>query len=250
MLIVLFVLAAVAGIGVTAFQGLNTETHGATGAAMISRLDNAMRTEQVRQGAVGAPGFDTLVDTNGDIAAYLMGGGWSGRLSVLDLSGSANASSPDGTVSLPVSRVVTALQNAGITQVYPMVPSVAAVGADATFENTDPTEVDIDQANVALLTDEEGTDLNLDPSGIYVVFGLGEDCLLAGDGGVLSEAPVFMPRVGSAREVYANLMVIYRIPANGTNPVAQYVGTGMPMMSGLLSATHHLQVYHEGRDGE
>ena len=248
LVVVLFVLTALAGVGVMAMQGTSTTTHGATGATMISRLDNAMRTEEARRGAVGAPGFDTLIDTNGDVAVYLMGS--STWLTPLDLAGSTDATRLDGsTTSITPARVQQALENVGITDVYPMVPDASVPTADATFDNV-AASTPIANATVALLTEETGTDLNLDPAGVYVVFGLGQDSDLTGDGGVLSEAPVFMPRVGSSLDKYSNLMVIYRIPQTGMNPVAQYVGAGMQMMSGILSATHHVKVYHEGRDGE
>lgn len=251
LVVVLFVLTALAGVGVTAMQGMSTTTHGATDATMIARLDNAMRTEEARQGAVGAPGFDTLIDTNGDVADYLMGS--SSWLTPLTLDNTATTVTPlgGGSTSVTAVGVETALQNAGITEVYSMIPDASVATADATFDNVD-TSVDIafGSATVALLTEETGTDLNLDPASVYVVFGLGKDCDLTGDGGVLSEAPVFMPRVGSSRDKYSNLMVIYRIPETGMNPDAQYVGAGMPMMSGILNATHHVKVYHEGRDGE
>ena len=82
LVVVLSILAAIAGLVVPTLTEFTGETHGATGAASISRLDNAMRVEAASRGSVGDIGFDSLVTSaGGEVVPYLMGGGmWNGRL--------------------------------------------------------------------------------------------------------------------------------------------------------------------------
>ena len=257
LVVVLSILAAVAGLIVPALTDFTGETHGATGAATITRLDSAMRVEAASRGSVGDVGFDSLVTSaGGDVVPYLMGGNmWASRLTVTDLS-SGTSTSLDGTVTIDNTRIAQALVNAGITEVMDMVPSVdLANSQDATFANTDGTipitfSSGAATGTVAVLTDPgpDPTDLSLKPDGVYVVFGFGDDSQLQGR--VVAEASVFMPRNGSSQEAYSNLLVLYEIPAIGNNPIAKYAGTGMPMMNGILGSAHHIQVYHQARDSK
>jgi type II secretory pathway pseudopilin PulG len=257
-LVVVLILAALAGVLIPVLTNMTTRAHGSSGSANIAEIAKAVQTHQALYNA-SPNGFDSLLEGDGtaaptdivtDVALNPLGGG---DLIFADLG--TPPAGIDGT------RIAEALNDLGINTTYVHNPTTG----NRTFEpyydgdaNGLPDQagefVTIDAAGptgeVAMLTDAGVIALRLTPhqaldatSNIvaYVAFGLGQWCTMVGKS--MIEAPVHFPEEGeSPITAYNRFLLIYAIPASGPARLATVAAAHEEGLSGLDT---HLNEFYE-----
>ena len=201
LIVVLFILAAVAGIAIASFPGFQKLTHGSTSANSIRGVESAIAASALIGGQVG-DGFDGLVTSGGLVPTFI-----------------ANA---DGLDPFALTAAeADALNELGITSVFPAVdsgttPPALPADTNATLEGHDytgaiaiatgSTIAELDATKVTDLID----DFNLtDPVPTQVfAFGLGQECSLVGAQSTFKEAPLHTPGEGSAATRYGRYVLL------------------------------------------
>lgn len=231
LIVVLVVLTALAGILLPQLPNLLTRSHIATNNTNFSEIAKAIMTyEQIR---LETPtGWDSLIDEGGGLFAALPQDGGvplGGQLSPLDLSGD-----PD---------VATTLEEAGITEVWPMDDA----STEPTFNPYGAAAQPIASAVVAEVTDDTAKAgvFNAAPTDRLIVFGLGSRCSIVGAG--VFEAPVAFADAESEQPAlwYARFAVIYQVAdANGPFDKARLRAVVALHGPGLDNAAFHLNEFY------
>lgn len=210
LVIVLFILAAIAGISLTYFGSFQKLTHGSTSAAALRAGQTSIALNFIRRGQLG-DGFDNLVDTAGAVPGWI-----------------ANSA---GLVPVALDAdQVDALGDVGIVNVL---DATAGVTENVTFEGHGTPEALIVGSTVGELTAAAATATSVNFNFVdgsfdnIFAFGIGESCSLVGINGSFQEAPVHTPGEGSAFTTYGRYVILvgYESPATtGGEPAATYLG--------------------------
>ena len=237
LVMVLVILAAVAGILVPVLANMTTRTHGSTGAANIAEIAKAaqmhesMYNEQPNE-------FDSLIDEADDVVVDDSGT----YLAYTDLSAAANGA-----------RIADALNDAGIDTVYEhlstsanktfepyaAVPVTIAIDDTPAGEVTTLTAVAIDQLRQEPLSASTTEGIQA-----YAAFGLGVRCNMIGRS--MLDAPIHFPESGeSPIEEYARFVLIYAIPADGP---ARLASVAAAHEEGLSGSSSHAAEYYESQE--
>ncbi len=233
LIVVLFILAALAGIALALLPNFQKKTHGSTSAASIRAAESAITANLITGGVIGN-GFDGLVTTGGAVPDYIGDGA---TFTALDPSS--------------VSGLEDALAELGITGVYPAEyadrDALITAEANATLEGHNYTAASL--ANVAELTGagiaqvEDNYNLATTPSRV-IAFGLGQECTLVGLNKAFKEAPLHTPGEGSAATTYGRLIILVGFDA--ATEEASYIGVvGIDDGEFLNSISGHLGEFFE-----
>jgi len=231
LLVVLVVLASVAGILVQLFPDVQQRAHGATGGDNMKEIAKALELERVTTGSY-PDDWDSLIDSNDVLAA-------TADLVLTDLTAPA-ADSLEETIA-------NALADANITSSFQQDDFTDAT-INQTFEGLSDPAVDslATDADVATLTPAGIDNLGLQPTGdgvaAYVAFGLGAESTAIGSSMV--DAPVHYLEGGeSPIENYARWVVVFAVPDEGPLRLASVAGIeDGEELSGLNG---HLNEYYE-----
>lgn len=235
LVVVLLILAALAGILVPGFQNMLLRSHGASGAANVAEISKALQMNLAEYGAY-PDRLDNMINTGAVIES-----GFGGDL---ELASAAGLTAPQ------LAAVEAALAEAGISNV---VGSPAAT-ADQTFFS-DPLGTDIadDGTNIAVLDSTAITALGLQATGgtanrdpiAYVALGVGGSN--TGIGRVMVDAPVHFPEDGDSQPatIYSRFIAVFAIPNVGAARLATVVAAHDDGISGLGD---HLGEYFESRN--
>ena len=200
LIVVMVILAALAGILVPLLPNIIGRAHSSTGAGNLAATGRQIQMHEPRYHSQ-RNNFSSLVTGAGAVGNSLL----------------FNSAEP-GTLSVatPNADQLESLHQAGITTVEPL----AEAPADATFEpylNAAPgTPVTLNSTTTKLvfLGANEIAALNLQPSGAYVAFGVGARSTAIGKS--MQDAPVHFPEAGrSPQTEYSRPLAIYELPANG-----------------------------------
>ncbi|MDA7977900.1 MAG: type II secretion system GspH family protein [Pirellulales bacterium] len=218
LIVVLFILAAVAGISLTFIPGFQKLTHGSTSANAIRNGQTAVALKFIRDGSLGTE-FDGLIGPGGGVPDYV-----------------ANS---DGLIPFPTTaEVLAALNDIGITEVHPATADsfadlLTAGGENATFDGhnytalvdlTTGTPVIAQLAPAALPAATFNFNLDAGQFSNIFAFGIGEACSLVGTNGTFQEAPVHTPGEGSAVTSYGRYVVLVGYDATVGEEEATYLG--------------------------
>ncbi len=231
LLMVLVILAAVAGIVIPIAANVITRAHGSTGATNIAEIAKAIQQHPVLHNEP-ANLFDSLIDDAGTIVEDVDGNPLGGTgLALEDLS---DASANDA-------RIIDALNDIGITESM----EHEANSTNKTFAPYSGNTIPIDNTgSVVVLTVDGVASLGLNPLGTnvvaYVAVGLGAESTLIGRS--ILNAPVHFPEQGeSVADVYSRFLLIYAIPANGP---ARLAAVAAAHEDGLSNLNTHLLEYY------
>lgn len=240
LVVVLLILAALAGILVPYAVGFLQRSHGASGASNISEITTAIVRYEVETGSQPT-GFDSLVEPGTNSAYYgldITGGELNAPadINTLDLGGDTDAA-------------LDALTNAGITTLAVM--KTDAASNDATFDAGTGATAAITDATFVMTADGAAVnrELGAPAAALYVAFGLGSQ--VSAIGKTMVGAPVHALDGETPVEVYARWIVIYQVSdENGTTNLskAKFVGV-IANEEGVLSGLGgHLAEYHESTE--
>ena len=206
LLIVLFILAAVAGVTIGLVPNVQKRTHGSTSAASIRAGETALAAELFTTGRLGG-GFDGLITATGDIPDYV----------------GETAAEGFQAVALTTDSV-DALNDLGIDEVYEAAADsfanlLAGGGENATFDGHDYTStIAISGTNsIAALgaTSVGEVEEAFNISGAYsdagdqiFAFGLGSRSDIVGANKSFKLAPVHTPGEGSAATSYSRYAIL------------------------------------------
>jgi prepilin-type N-terminal cleavage/methylation domain-containing protein len=248
LIIVLVILAALAGVVVPLFPSMQERTHTASGASNLSEVGKLVQTyDQLYQ--TQPTDFDALLSSSGAIPDYLPQ-----NASGQPLGGQITA----GPLS-PAQR--TALVNAGIVRLQTLHGTRAALdtaGGSTTFNPYDGGIVTLTTGtpSVAFLAEamvEGNAGVVSDPGGIngdsYVLFGFGKRCSMVGK--VTMDAPVHFGEspAENAANVYSRVGLVYRVTRGGTVTTnlsrAEFVGAVDLHGDGIIGIGSHLEEYYQ-----
>lgn len=231
LVVVLLVLAALAGTLVPIFTDFTTRTHGAAGADNIVEITKAVQI--YRASVLRDPdNLDRLLDNAGAAVDIVPSG--SGEVTTLTLD----------------ANTAGALTAVGITTLHNMVN--AADTENATFDPYDGTTPTVAVADTVVVSGATGAAVarefgaRLPATATYAIFGLGSNCDMVGKGMV--EAPIHFPEAGSPAAVYSRFNLVYQLTdAAGTAfERAKFVGVVALNDEGELRGLgHHLEEYYE-----
>lgn len=237
LVVVLLILAGLAGIVIPILQNMVQKTHGAAGASNVNETAKALMLFDAQFG--GQPDlFDSVIDDAGGILGGLANEG----VDRLDPSPALAAGS---TIEGSILNALTAV---GMTQVMTHV----AAPDNFTFDSYDVDPQPLVGAIVATLTADGQADLGLTPPVAYVDAGprdivayvaLGVGARNTAIGRTMLDAPVHFPETGeNPAEIYSRFLAIYAIPRSGPARLATIAGAHEEGLSGLGS---HLDEYFE-----
>lgn len=245
LVIVLLILAALAGILVPQFGNLTVASHGSVGANNIQEIAKAIQLHRVKTGN-NPDGLDSLLTGT--------------ALSPL-IQGTALATAPNPATSLlttltldndPANDTLGALTAAGITNVYNFI----ANAEHPTFNPYSATPLVAAPASVPLA---DGTTVAAVPlaavqavfggqyatGSTFAVFGIGQFCSMVGR--TFTEAPVHTPENNNIASGYNRFLLVVQL-TEGTNAleVARIIGVAALEEDGNLSGLNkHLAEYSE-----
>lgn len=213
LLIVLFILAAVAGVALSIVPNFQKKTHGATSAASIRAGESSITANLITGGELG-DGFDGLITavTAGVIPDYV----------------GETAAAGFQVETLDADKLA-ALAELGITEIYLAATDVLLADDNATLESHDysaavpltatSTIAGLGADSILAVTD----DFNLDaaPDDIFA-FGLGQESTLVGLNKAFKEAPLHTPGEGSAATTYARYAIL--VGYDDTDDEAFFIG--------------------------
>lgn len=206
LVVVLVVLAALAGLLIPMFPSIFQKTHAGQCAGNLAEINKFIETYKALN--LSYPdGLDSLIDEDGNVPSYMPYSG--AGLSVVDLSSG-------GIGSLSADDVVEKLNAAGITVTQEHLNPANLTGS-ATFENYSGSTIPIDTTAGQVVELDESTAateaLNLEVGNDYVVFGLGT--LNEALGSVMQDAPLHFPDEGDPNESYNRFVLIFELPEEG-----------------------------------
>ena len=239
LVVVMVILAAVAGIVLPLLPRMVTRAHTSTQATNIGEIGKAIQTYEASY--LSYPNnFDSLVVGSGSLAPYISG------TNGFDLT----------TVATPTQETVDALNAAGITSVAQMVatgtgefsPTFYPYGSVLTAA-TPTTAISTSTPLAALTGTAALREFSLPPGGQYVIFGLGGRTSMQGR--TLQEAPVHFddnPN-GAPNLAYSRLGVVFQTAGVNTSGTIDYldrarmVGVVGFHDDGVASLNDHLKEY-------
>jgi prepilin-type N-terminal cleavage/methylation domain-containing protein len=236
LVVVMVILAAVAGIVLPLLPNMVTRAHTSTGATNISEVAKAIQTHQATH--LTYPNFFDSLTTGPGVATYLPG-----------------ATSGDFVVITATADHVDALDGVGITHLLQMNesaggdwnPTFYPYGNDSTLSpriSHSTAIASTSQIATLSLTAKQRLGLNTDAS-TYVVFGLGGHTSMQGRS--LQEAPVHFadnPNEGP-NVAYGRYGVVFQL-TNGTTALenAQFAQIVAFHDDGVVNLGNHLAEYH------
>ncbi|MCE9604686.1 MAG: type II secretion system GspH family protein [Planctomycetia bacterium] len=233
LVVVMVILAAVAGIILPLLPNMITRAHTSTGATNVGELAKALQTHEAIY--LSSPNnFDSLVTTPaGTIATYVPGN------TGFDLT----------TIPVPTQETIDSLNAAGIKTVAQMV--VATTGDfNPTFypygnsTATLPTVTTIGTTTpLAAITGAAALrKFSLPVDGTYVVFGAGSRTTMQGK--TLQEAPVHFSDEGTSAPnlAYSRFGIVYQTATAGGSPLdrARLIGIVAFHPDGIVTLNDHL----------
>ena len=236
LVVVMLILAAVAGIVLPLLPGMVTRAHTSTGATNVSELAKAIQTHEAMYLSYPT-NFDSLVVTN-TLATYVPGS-TSNHLAVLTLT--------DGTAD--------ALADAGVTSVLPFVaattgdwsPTFYPYGTNATIAPSTLAVTVTDSLVLPSLTTTGQISLGLPVGPTYVVLGVGGYTSMQGKS--LQEAPLHFTDspTETPEKMYSRYGAVFQITdttgnAFGKAKLSQIVGFHD---DGVVGLNKHLAEYFE-----
>jgi len=240
LVVVMLILAAVAGIVLPLLPSMVTRAHSSTGATNISEVAKAIQTHQATY--LNYPdNFDSLITGTGAVATYIPGAA-SGDLVVIDATDDH----------------VDTLTDSGITNLAQMVesaggdwnPTFYPYGANSALSpklapiSTAIAE-DTPLASLSLAA-KQRLGLETDADTLYVVLGLGGYTSMQGK--TMQEAPIhFAEKQNEGPNVaYGRYGVVFQLTF-GTNPLehARLVQIVAFHDDGLVNLSNHMAEYHE-----
>lgn len=220
LVVVLVVLAALAGILLPQFSGVVNRTHTATSATNLSELGKAFALYNVKTLRGYPDKYEGLVTSSG-IAPTAVATSGASTLPFDPLDTSLV------TVAAPTATQVASLNRNGITSYYPMRDSIPATES-ATFDAVDSTAattISTTTKLVFLTTTKAKACFGIDGALLgedYVCFGIGAQCTAVGT--VMQEAPIHFDQTDPAI-TYERFVAVYAVPnAGGTAFNARLVG--------------------------
>lgn len=243
LVIVLVVLAALAGIVIGLFPNLLTKTHAAVATTNLRDLNQAMQrysTLNLKQPSR----FDSLIEDGG---TNLYAG--------LPFDATAQTLF---TARVPTADEAEALTDVGITQIINGSVFTPGTGS-ATFDYPAGAAENLTVTTPLLFVDTAAgrahlhNVLNIEAdalasggvlSGTYVVFGVGPGCTLIGNAnGGAAEAPLHFGEneSGNPKKVYSRYFAVYRVDTHH----AQFVGVAAAHDDGLVNSNQHLAENYE-----
>jgi len=218
LLVVLTVIIAVAGIGVSILPNIQQRTHGSTSAVSIRDVEARIESNLFSGAGLGTD-FDGLIAADNTIPAFI---------------GNANGFAASGALD---DDQVAALADLGITTYFQ---------ANATPDDDNATfgghNYGINGANVqtisntsqlaelpaAKVTEVSDAYNTAEPENIFV-FGLGQESTLVGLNRTFKEAPIHFPAEGNAATTYSRYAILVGYvdndPANAGGGEAFYIAT-------------------------
>jgi type II secretory pathway pseudopilin PulG len=262
LVVVIAILAVVAGILVTQFPSLLNRSHNTAWFNNLVELDKAIAAYNATNDGKYPDGFDSLIDTGGSVYKGLLFGGTTSTLAGIMLE-----------MDTLQPAELTALQLAGITKVQKMrTDPSSSTNFGATFfaygsglyEN--PTTLTAGDDGTPLLflkkranTFSGATTYNAIPMKIhlnddhrYVVLGVGQACTLFGGEDATGkenrwskDCPVLRHPDGclNPEEAYCRALAIFDVTTSGKYAVAKFVGTVAPAKTaGMLFSSDMAEV--------
>lgn len=239
LVVVMVILAAVAGIVLPLLPSMVTRAHTSTGATNISEVAKAIQTHQATY-LKYPTNFDSLINDSGAVATYLPG-----------------AASGDFVVVNATDDYVDALQDSGITTVAQMIeaaggdwsPTFYPYGDDKADSPKLPTISTPIALNMPLATlslaAKQRLGLAADAGTVYVVFGLGGYTSMQGK--TLQEAPIhFAEKQNEGPNVaYGRYGVVFQL-TSGATPLENALLTQVVAFhgDGMVNLGDHLSEYH------
>jgi len=239
LVVVMVILAALAGIVVPLLPGMVGRAHTSSSATNVGEIAKAIQTHQALQ--LSYPdNFDSLVDTTGALVGYLPGAG-AGQLTTATLT----------------DETADALIDAGIANMAQMIPAPASNPGDfsptffpyGTDRDVPPTSTALaDGVAVASLTGAAANRLFAAPVGAtYALFGVGSRTTMQGRS--LQDAPVHFPESAndSPSVAYSRYAVVFQLTDGSGNPLksARMVGVCAFHDDTVVSLNDHVAEYWE-----
>lgn len=235
LVVVLVVLAALAGLLIPMFPSIFQKTHAGQGAGNLAEINKFIETYKGLNFSY-PDGLDSLIDEDGNLLPYLpyvAGPGAGAGLTVIDLSST-------GIGSLSAAEVVEKLNAAGINVTQEHF-NPTNLTESATFDNYSGGTIDINTTTGQVVELDETTAvtnaLNLVAGNDYVVFGLGT--LNEAVGSVMQDAPLHFPDEGDPNEGYNRFILIFELPEEGPAVFVGAAAAHPPHIDGLGHAMHH-----------
>ncbi len=230
LIVVLFILAAIAGISLTYFANFQVITHGSTSASAVRGLQTSVALNVIRRGFVGN-GFDNLVHDADAVPTWI-----------------ANVDGLVPSAALTADQV-DALNGLGILEVY---DADSTATENVTFEGHLLTPETLTTASIVgelSAAAQTVTALNFNYAAAdfdnVFAFGIGERCSMVGINGTIQEAPVHTPGEGSAATTYGRYVLL--IGFNAADAEATYIGiTCMDDGENFNNINRNLSEYLEG----
>ena len=253
LLVVLAILIALAAILVPQLPNMITKAHTSTGATNIGETAKAIQT------------FETLFfrDPNGldnlasgtNLVDYLPGAA----------IGSSNPTAAGGdiVVTTLTAQQVTALNNAGITTVSPLIGTQAALllagGTPTAYPYGDPTAgpvtgvalTGLSTASLSATAVQRTLRPSIGTADVYVAFGIGQNSEMTGN--TLSQAPTHFDddTTNQPSDRYDRFLAVYKVTATDAsgnaisppNGKAQFIGTVAVHTGNVVDATNELNDY-------
>lgn len=241
LVVVMLILAAVAGIVLPLLPGMVTRAHTSTGATNVSELAKAIQTHEAMYLSYPT-NFDSLVVTN-TLATYLPSAA-SNHLTVLTLTDGAG----------------DALADAGVTTVLPFVaattgdwsPTFFPYGTDATIPTSTLAVTVTDNLVLPSLTTTGKISLGLPVGPTYVVLGIGGYTSMQGKS--LQEAPLHFTDspTETPEKMYSRFGAVFQISDSTGDPIEKAKLTQIVAFhdDGLLGLGKHLAEYYEAASGK
>lgn len=208
LVIVLAVLAALAGILLPQFSGIVNRTHTAVSSTNISELGKAFALYNVKTLKGYPDQYDSLIDVTAGAAPTVNG--------ISTLPFDASASNTDIAIKALDAGQLKSLNQDGIRNICPMNATLAP-GNSATFDAAgDPIPIDTTQKYVFLTNAKVKAAFGIDgvlQNEEYVCFGVGSQCTAIGT--VMQEAPLHFDQTDPA-VTYERFVVVYAVPAMRT----------------------------------
>ncbi|MGE3536620.1 MAG: type II secretion system protein [Candidatus Tectimicrobiota bacterium] len=231
LVIVLFILAGLAGILVPFSNTFVQRTHGSTGASNIEEITKGVTRFQA-EFFTSPNNWESLVVTGGGgLYSFLANG--AGELTAAALGGTAAASLVDAgiTAIIPMTGTVTNLSatfdsTVGMTPVAPAAAVQAAFVAGAAIAR--------EFTNAPADPDGDGN-----PDNDYVAFGLGPNNSMVNR--VMVTAPVHTLEAGNPGTVYARWLAIYQVAGVES---ARFIGVVATDDDGIVGLGGHLAEYY------
>lgn len=245
LVVVLVILVAVGGIVVNMMPNMLGRSHMAVCSTNIPELAKSIEQYQALRGFY-PDRYDSLRGSTGTLVTYLP---------MMSAMMSFQTLALEATPTLTAGDV-TALSNAGIRTVVPMIEKPATPGDwSATLwpysstRNTVPVEEAITTTNLNQLKNNQAATVlgqDDDPDCRYVIFGVGSQCTLVGS--TSHEAPsAFVANMNtSINDQYYRYGAVYKVAdSTGTSlSAAKFVGAVMISPRGIRNAEQHVGAWY------